>query len=159
MKNVWMMSVVGLLVVAFSAPAFAGCFEDVEVSSFMIEVTPETECLTLDLVGNECVGGADLVVTNDCADDLVVLFPKEEEGTFYSQTINAGTTGNVRINRDGDSTSWERTANLGAQELTIKVEYESRVTNTYEGCSVSGSASLVPFALLGIAGFRRRRRA
>lgn len=159
MKNVWMMSVVGLVVVAFSAPAFAGCFEDVEVSSFMVEVTPETECLTFDLAGNECVGGAELLITNNCADDLVITLPRDMEPSF-TQTIAAGAEGGTRIDREANTTTWEREATLGGQELTITVEYESRVTNTYDDtCSAAGSAAVAPFALLGFLGLRRRRRA
>ncbi len=46
---------------------------------------------------------------------------------------------------------------LGGQEISISVGYSGRVTNVYDGCTVTAGAPVSFLALLALLGLRRRR--
>ena len=149
----WISGVILALMSLVSIDAFAGCSEDTEVDSAVIEVLPESDCLVLDVVGNECVGGADLVVTNNCPEVFIV----DEVG--YSLSILSGEEGNIRMPlNDGEDMTHVVNGSLGAQDISISVTYTGRVTNIYEGCTAAGGAPSSLLALLALFGLRRRRR-
>jgi hypothetical protein len=150
MLMIGLLSVVG---VSMSAPVFAGCWQDVEVTSYTAETNPAAECLDLSVEGNECTGGATLTIVNNCEDDLVLFDPTP-------LTIVASETSYVTIMRDGDTTFWSNDATLGEAALTIAVEYDSKITNeSDEGCfaSTTGKPNLTPLLFLGFFALIRRR--
>jgi len=133
--------------------SFVGCFEDTEIDSAVIEVLPESDCLLLDVVGNECTGGAILEVTNNCPE---VFTPNCES----CSDILAGEVGQIAMPlEDSEEMTHVLQASLGEQDIKISVTYSGRVTNTYEGCSSAGASPLSFLALLvGAFGLRLRRR-
>lgn len=149
----WISGVTLALLSVASVDAFAGCIEDTEVDSAVIEVLPESDCLVLDVVGNECVGGADLVISNNCPEVFVV-------DCDSCSSVLAGEEGRIRMPLDdGEDMVHVVNGSLGTQDISISVRYSGRVTNIYEGCTSAGAAPISFLALLaGVFGLRLRRR-
>ncbi|MEZ4458250.1 MAG: hypothetical protein R3E66_00705 [bacterium] len=135
--------------------AHAGCVEDTEVTSAVVHVSPEVECLVLDVTGTECVGGAILVISNACPETF------EVDSNCSGCVLRAESGGDLELQiplNDGEVTTHQVLGRLGAQTVTIDLEYEGQVTDTYEGCSATGLAlpGLLPLVTL-MFGFRRSR--
>ena len=138
-----------------SQSAFAGCFADTEVTSAVIQVSPEVECLVLDVTGAECVGGAILVISNACPETF------EIDSNCNGCVLRAESGGDHELQvplNEGEVTMHEVLGRLGTQTITIDLQYEGQVTETYEGCSAVGLSlpGLLPLAIM-MFGFRRSR--
>jgi hypothetical protein len=144
-----------VLISGLTSEVFAGCYEDTEIDEAIIQVAPESDCLILDVVGNECVGDASLVIQNDCPEPFEVVCE------FCTLIVQPGSEGQHRIPLD-DNTPMEEivVGQLGAQKITITLSYSGRVTNTYDdvGCNASGGTSFGLLTLGILGAFRRRRR-
>lgn len=131
--------------------AFAGCTEDIRVDSFTVEADPAQECLGFEVVGSECVGTADLIITNNC----------EEEIGYRQETAQPGENLNIQVFREGQTTQEAFTITLGFDDVIVDVEFESTVTKDYDeedGCTSASGTGFASLFLLGVVGLLRRRK-
>lgn len=130
--------------------AFAGCTEDIQVDSFTVEADPVHECLDFDVIGTECVGSAELIITNNC----------DEEISYRQETAQPGEDLSIQVFREGQTTEEAFTINVGLDDVILNVEFESSITKDYDeedGCTTASGTGFASLFLLGIVGILRRR--
>lgn len=156
--GICVLSALGVLV---STPVFAGCIEDTKVEEFAVTFDLDPNCIVVDVQGNECTGGLNVVLTNNCEYDIVVTTPRciETEDVSCDVTIVQMATRSISVDRDGPTTTHFISIQADDADLTLQLVITATADDPYsEGCSSGGMETVVPMAFIGLCGFVRRRR-
>jgi hypothetical protein len=146
-RRSWVLVLLFSYTLAVHSPAFAGCIEDTEVTSYFVTLMPASDCLEAKVVGLSCVGGVELQVTNNC-DTALSLPPYTDcsptaEGPTQcgEQSAQKGETIMTRLPFDGSAgdNHIDVMGTRGTDPLTIQVTFAAAIAHDYEeeGCTVA----------------------
>lgn len=150
--TVWLLS---------AGSASAGCIGDTRVESYEAVIEPALDCLTVTVVGSECVPGLEITLKSACAEAVALArgFETIEVLGGESRTFDYEEHGS------GAEETVEFPFTMGDAEHTLILTYLAKDDmNAYDTCSVGGlgraplRGAYGILGLLMLVGLKARRR-
>ena len=127
------------------AKAEAGCIADTTLESSTVNVTPESECFSVEVVGAECVPGLDITLTNNCEFDVEAKREGVDAITIAPGEIAMDNAEYV----SGEASNVTYAVTIGEESLEVEIDFVATDDGSeYEGCSVAGGNRSAPLLLL-----------